>query len=71
MSNHEHAAPLGVVQRSLHHEQFHCLRWVTCQELDQRLSEWTASLTQEDGEGGERKNIREKRKAVENNDLDS
>lgn len=47
MSDHEHAAPLGVIQRSLHHEQLHCLRWVTRKELDQGLPEWTASLVQE------------------------
>lgn len=46
-SDHEHAAPLGIVQRGLHHEQLHCLRRVTGQELDQRLPEWTAGLAQE------------------------
>lgn len=50
MSDHEHAAPLGIVQRGLHHEQLHRLRWVTRQELDQRLPERTASLTHEGGE---------------------
>lgn len=43
-SHHEHPAPLGVVQRGFHHEQLHRLRGVAGQELDQRLSEWTASL---------------------------
>lgn len=46
-TDHEHSAPLGVVECSLHHEQLNCLRWVACQKLDQRLSEWTASLEQE------------------------
>jgi hypothetical protein len=41
---HEHPAPLGVVECRLHHEQLHCLRGVTGQELDQGLSEWTSSL---------------------------
>lgn len=41
---HEHAAPLRVIQRGLHHEQFHCLGGMTCQELDERLSERTARL---------------------------
>lgn len=47
MSDHEHAAPLRVIKRSLHHEQLHCLRRVTCQKLDQRLPEWTSGLAQE------------------------
>lgn len=46
-SDHEHATPLGVVKRSLHHEQLHCLRWVTCQELNQRFPERAAGLVQE------------------------
>lgn len=44
MSDHEHAAPLRVIERGLHHEELHRLRWVTSQELDQRLPERTASL---------------------------
>lgn len=45
-SDHEHAAPLRVVQSGFHHEQLHRLGWVAGQELDQRLSEWAASLEQ-------------------------
>lgn len=47
-SDHEHATPLRIVQSSFHHEQLHCLRRVACQELDQRLPEWTSSLVGED-----------------------
>lgn len=47
LSDHEHAAPLGVVECSLHHEKLHCLRWVTRQELDQRLPERAASLVRD------------------------
>lgn len=43
-SDHEHAAPLGIVERGLHHEQLHRLRRVTSQKLDQRLPEGTAGL---------------------------
>lgn len=41
---HKHSAPLGIIQCSFHHEQLHRLWRVPCQELDQRLSEGTASL---------------------------
>lgn len=43
-ADHEHPAPLGVVKRGLHHEQLHRLGRVAGQELDERLSEGTASL---------------------------
>ena len=63
VSDHEHAAPLGVVERSLHHEQLHRLRWVTRQELDQRLPERTASLEPEGREIRKRSNSSDLMKA--------
>lgn len=44
MVYHKHAAPLWVIQRGLHHEQFHCLGGMARQKLDKRLSKRTSSL---------------------------
>lgn len=44
VSDHKHAAPLRIIQRSFHHEQLHRLGRVPRQELNQRLPEWTSSL---------------------------